>query len=173
MCNTWYGLGGALCNEICVQGQVILGILTSTVFLSLCVGILGSTLLIMYLVAEKRKVRACVTAKINSTGNRLRFRNCLRFPNRSSPLLVTLILTTIGALCICFSAAISAYNLVGFPLHIVVITNPVSRQRLKRSSQFLNYENLVVALGYCFTASAVALLPVTWVRLSRRIKVCL
>jgi hypothetical protein len=147
MCNTWFGFQGALCNQLAPQGNAVISVKIIGVVLGLLLAIWGAFLLAAYLRAfcdERTKDK-----------------------KRLNPIIVTLLLASLGAVFISTASILGAVNMAGFPLTYVLIPDPSGTGYMKRIPQPRDdAAYILLGIGYCLAVCSMVLLPFIWVSLS-------
>ena len=135
MCNTFVGLTGAQCNDICSQGAMILAMSCINTILGL-----SSGSVCLYF--------GCYTIKRTTWAN---------------PVIVTMIFSGLGSFLFVAFSIVGMVNSVGFRTFATL--SVVNGRELRRSPQSLDSSVFsLYACAACLGACAFFVLPLAWVR---------
>jgi hypothetical protein len=139
---TKLGLGGANCDELCPQGQMIVGIYAFAIPIGLFVAFYS-----FY-----------ITWKLS------RFKS----ERKLSPPMITLIFSGLGTFCYAVACMIGLANTVGFPTFYQIQLSATGRQ-LKRSPLMTEQSvNIFLGLSAALGTAAITVLPLAWIDIAQR-----
>jgi amino acid transporter len=145
MCNTKAGLFGETCDDWCTFGNWIftLNLLTSIFAMSL------ACFSLVFLVKES---------------SRMNGRNKSRFSRYCTAPVAALAFVFLGSIFCIITIVLNSAFVLGFPRTFLVVEERETHRYLRRPEESLEYSELTFfALSDCFIASAIVILPLTWV----------
>lgn len=167
MCNSWFGFTGATCQGWCSQAQGIIGINAATAIAGLTVAVVSMYLIIRFLKSrhtiKQDRLRNERIASLTGVAPRRRG-DSVDFKTFFNPVLITLLSTALGSICLSIGVSLNTVTMIGFAQLYGIVPDPSTGRLLKRSSQTMDTAGFALtALGYTISTCAVALLPLTWV----------